>query len=310
MTDHDQSCRFMFLEKIDAVLVINLDENSERWSSMLAQLKRAGLDGKMHRIQAVRGTELHGYLEKPWFTARTGERARIWAGVAGCVLSHARALKYALEHKDWNVILVLEDDAMLKLSKWESLGSQLADFMEKDQTWELIYPGYSTSPLIAGETAWFNIFHCSGVQGTFSMLLHRRSWEKLLKKLPEEKNIWSWIAGNRAMDYWLKSRITPFSPVYYITPALVDHPDGKFSEITGKLTVMPEKSPARQLGEDAWRRKYNRIRRILARGRIRWDGASRYIRTRIRGFSGGRDSVEKPLENWGDAFDQGHSRIK
>ena len=58
---------------------------------------------------------------------------------------------------------------------------------------------------------------------------------------------------------------------------------------------MPEKSPARQLGEDAWRRKYNRIHRILARGRIRWDGASRYIRTRIRGFSDGKRKREGGL---------------
>lgn len=55
---------------------------------------------KIHRIAAVRGTELPGYLSHPWFTARTGDRARTCAGAAGCVLSHARALQYALEHED------------------------------------------------------------------------------------------------------------------------------------------------------------------------------------------------------------------
>lgn len=105
---------------------------------------------KIHRIAAVRGTELPGYLSHPWFTARTGDRARTCAGAAGCVLSHARALQYALEHEDWQVILVLEDDARLDVERLERMTPQFQDFMH-DPRWELLYVGYHGEPLYAGK---------------------------------------------------------------------------------------------------------------------------------------------------------------
>lgn len=288
MHDDKQKKDNVVWEKIDAVLIINLDESTQRWKTLIERLNGMVPLEKVHRISAVCGINLPGYLAPPWFSTRTGNHARVRAGAAGCALSHARALQYALKHSDWNTVLVLEDDAVLRESKWESLGSQLAEFMETNQTWEIIYLGYSESPKWAGETPWFNIFHCSGVPGTFSMLLHRRAWEKLILGLPKEENVWCWLAQYRAIDYWLKNWITPFSPVYYITPSLVEHPDGVISDITGKATLLPLRTPALQITEKEWKKKYGLSKLVWLYVCLQWYRVCRCSRTYLLGFSGGR----------------------
>lgn len=286
--------------QIDAVLIINLDESKARWGRMMERLENIVPLEKVHRIPAMRGTNLPGYLQKPWFRSRTAGRAETCAGAAGCVLSHARALQYALKHDKWNTVLVLEDDAILRESKWRTLGAQLAGFLETNRVWEIVYLGYSESPKWAGETSWFNIFHCSGVPGTFSMLLHRRAWEKLLTGLPKEENIWSWLAQYRAIDYWLKNWVTPISSVYYITPSLVRHPDGEISDITGDATLLPLKTPALQLTEKEWGKKYGSLKLTGLHIRLQWDRLNRYVRARLLGFSGGkRASLPSSLDEPG-----------
>lgn len=274
-------------KQIDAILIINLDESKARWGRMMECLENIVPLEKVHRIPATRGTDLPGYLQKPWFRSRTRARAKTCAGAAGCVLSHARALQYALDHNEWNTVLVLEDDAILREDKWKTLDAQLAEFMKTDQEWEIIYPGYSESPQWAGETAWFNMFHCSGVTGTFSMILNRRAWGKLLSGLPEEGNVWSWLAQYKAIDYWLKNWVTPFSPVYYITPSLVRHPDGEVSDITGKATLLPLKTPALQITEKKWKKKYGLLKLVWLYICLQWGRLCRYSRTCLLGFSGG-----------------------
>lgn len=298
MNDCQQNCCNALWEQIDALLVINLDESTERWKEMMERLEGMVPPEKVHRISAVRGTELPGYLAPPWFSARTGNHARVRAGAAGCALSHARALQYALRHDAWNAVLVLEDDALLRESKWRTLGAQLAGFMETNREWEIIYLGYSDSPKWAGETSWFNIFHCSGVPGTFSMIVHRRAWEKLLSGLPGEEDVWPWLARYRAVDHWLKNWITPFSPVYYISPPLAEQPDGEISDITGKATLLPERKPALQITEKEWGKKYGPLKLMGLRLCLRWCGLTRYVRRRLMGFSGGkRHSISSSKEH-------------
>lgn len=244
MTDRDEACRSTLWEQIDAVLVINLDGSTERWEKLMNHLEGVVPIEKIHRIAAVRGTELPGYLSHPWFTARTGDRARTCAGAAGCVLSHARALQYALEHEDWQVILVLEDDARLDVERLERMTPQFQDFMH-DPRWELLYVGYHGEPLYAGKLGkqrdFFNIYRCSGVLGTFSMLLHRRVWRKILQKLPDHRHVWTWIAQYKAIDYWLQRWFTPFHEVFYVTPAPWHCAENMVSDISGNMPIKVEK---------------------------------------------------------------------
>lgn len=275
-------------ELIDAILIINMDGSTARWKNISDNLDGLAPREKIHRISAVRGTSLPGYQEKPWFTQRTGKRAVTCAGAAGCALSHAKALRFAKGHSDWNIILVLEDDAQANQNEWQNLDGQLADFIQRDQKWELIYLSYNENPKWAGETHWSNIFHCSGVLGTASMIIHRRMWDKLLEHLPDESSIWPWLAGNKAVDYWLKTQITPFSEVYYISPAPMHHPYGEISEITGGLTAPPEQHAAVRIQGKTWAQKYSKLNLCILRTKLTFERTIRLLRRRIWGFRGRR----------------------
>ena len=97
---------------VDAVLVINLDTRPDRWEYF--QKLNAGKvpPEKLHRLSAVNGRELPSFGKEPWFTERTGERARLWGGVGGCILSHRNALRMVVE-KGWRNALIVEDDISL-----------------------------------------------------------------------------------------------------------------------------------------------------------------------------------------------------
>lgn len=294
MTDRDEACRSTLWEQIDAVLVINLDGSTERWEKLMNHLEGVVPIEKIHRIAAVRGTELPGYLSHPWFTARTGDRARTCAGAAGCVLSHARALQYALEHEDWQVILVLEDDARLDVERLERMTPQFQDFMH-DPRWELLYVGYRGEPLYAGKLGkqrdFFNIYRCSGVLGTFSMLLHRRVWRKILQKLPDHRHVWTWIAQYKAIDYWLQRWFTPFHEVFYVTPAPWHCAENMVSDISGNMPIKVEKAKAARVWSvSRWRKKHGFFLSLCRWIGMQGDRVIRWASCRSRGFSGGKNA--------------------
>lgn len=281
----------MVWQYIDAVLVINLDDSRGRWEQLMLHLDGLVPREKLHRISAVRGTELPGYLQKPWFSSRTGSRARTCAGAAGCVLSHAKTLRYALEHPDWNVILVLEDDCRFDAERLNRLASQMLDFMHHYPAWELLYAGYHGEPQLAGdlETGWdfFNIYRCSGVLGTFAMLLHRRAWQEIMRRLPDEKHVWAWIAQYKAIDYWLQRWFTPFHEVFYVTPPFCSSAEGLVSDISGKVVVPVKKAfPAWHLDDHEWQFRYSLFRRFMMWGNMQCDRLIRLIFCLVRGFSG------------------------
>lgn len=287
----------MIWDVIDAVLIINLDGSTERWKKLVEHLKGRVPPEKIHRISAVRGTNLSGYLKKPWFRSRTGERARTCAGAAGCVLSHAKALRYALEHDNWQVVLILEDDARINAERLERMTPQLISFMRHYPSWGLIYPGYHGIPRFSGdigkgweffEWGWFNTYRCSGVLGTFSMLMHRRAWEKILRKLPDEKQVWRWIAKYKAIDYWLQHWFTPFHEVFHLSPPLVSCDDGLISDISGfPVYSYSSSSPSAYLDEKRWRSRYSFCKRFFMKINIHLDGCIRLLGSRLRGYSGG-----------------------
>jgi glycosyl transferase family 25 len=77
------------MSHIDAILYINLEHRADRKDHILHEIRKLGKDEScIHRIDAVKCDP----------------------GALGCSLSHIKALQYALEHPEWNMILVLEDD--------------------------------------------------------------------------------------------------------------------------------------------------------------------------------------------------------
>ena len=77
------------MSNIDAILYINLEHRADRKEHILHEINKLGKDvSHIHRIDAVKNSN----------------------GALGCSLSHIKALQYALEHPEWNTILIVEDD--------------------------------------------------------------------------------------------------------------------------------------------------------------------------------------------------------
>ena len=77
------------MDRIDAILYINLSHRNDRKEHILLELQKWGVDSsKIHRVDAISKTP----------------------GALGCGLSHIKALTEALSHSEWNTVLILEDD--------------------------------------------------------------------------------------------------------------------------------------------------------------------------------------------------------
>ena len=69
--------------QIDGILVINMDSSPERYEHFMSTVGVHLPAEKLERISAVAGRELPSYGKAPWFTEKTGERARFWGGTGG-----------------------------------------------------------------------------------------------------------------------------------------------------------------------------------------------------------------------------------
>jgi GR25 family glycosyltransferase involved in LPS biosynthesis len=94
------------------ILYINLDRRPERRQNIEHELSRLGLCGT--RIRAVDGSTMSDeqvdyWMQKTNFNTMSRNPDKVM-GKVGCMLSHLKALKYAIDNNFDNV-LILEDDA-------------------------------------------------------------------------------------------------------------------------------------------------------------------------------------------------------
>lgn len=198
LTDNP-SCSPTCWEGIDAVLVINLDARSDRWDAFRTQLGPIFPPEKLHRISAVRGIELQGYGASPWFGESTGTRASSWAGVAGCVLSHRRAMETALAN-EWKRVLICEDD--IELSSADIL-PDIPEMLRGTPDDAYLYLGYHMKAprgLLLKRTPHGELWSVEGVLACHSYIVSDEVCRSLLPHLPDASNVWSWIARYRAID--------------------------------------------------------------------------------------------------------------
>lgn len=215
-------------DKIDGILVINLDTSSER----MEQFKTSNADSlpleKVQRLSAVLGRALPSYGQKPWFTERTGERSAYWGGAGGCALSHAKAIATAKE-KGWRNVLIMEDDVVT--GQHPDALAMLEYALEHLSGDYMLYLGYSRPTPYgkcvqkSGEHA---LWQVEGVLSTFAYLISEGMYDRLLAALPTEETIWEWMATHRAIDTFYKDTAARMSGVriYAIQPDLVVHLDG------------------------------------------------------------------------------------
>lgn len=266
------------------VLVVNLDDRPQRWQETMEGAASHLPIGRLTRHSAVRGVDLPDFGKAPWFRGRA--RDRTWAGRAGCLLSHRRAIaRAAEEQREW--LLVLEDDVAFEAHFDETLRA-LAPLLDRRSAWAACYLGFTdpvapfeTLASLPGEHALRRI---GGANTTHAYLLHRRAFAPLLSALPDETSVWPWLARHRAIDRWYRRHLGDFGDVLAASPSLVNQRAG-LSDITGRDAAPPEAEiHATAVGPDSILPSVGRATRALAvSASDAWD-AFRARRKRLRGF--------------------------
>ena len=210
-----------FWQYIDGITLINLDHRTDRLKHSMRQLHEIAPVEKLVRVSGVDGRSLPGFGQKPWFNKRRNDLK--WAGRAGCTLSHRKAMEVALALK-WETFLILEDDFTCLSNEpalWKSLEQTI---FHANNEWDILYLGFTnpTGPthhinnLAEGRT----IYQIQGAKTTHAYLIKSNFAEWVLKKLPEEGNIWSWCSRKRVIDRWYSRNLSLGGNVLCISPSL------------------------------------------------------------------------------------------
>lgn len=273
---------------LDAVLVINLDSRPDKWEKMKEHWGAILPEGKLHRISAVRGTDLPGYKKEPWFRDRTGDRAVVCAGQAGCVLSHRKAVQYAKE-RGYRRILVLEDDILLDSSVKDSFYDKLVEVIEDKMTGGILYLGCHHAPQVLYkemEGEGNSVYRISGALGTYAFIIDSNVYDVFLKHYPAEEKVWSWIAYYKAVDYWLSSRFSRYGKIFAVYPEMVVMPPS-FSDIAQEEVDYEISTKQIPLSVESYDVFQNKLRKRNDIGRVVFTLVSciRWIKARFMGFS-------------------------
>lgn len=206
---------------IDGAFVINLDQRPDRWTQFQAAARDHIPAEKLRRFPACLGRELPGFGQRPWF--RGGKRDRTWAGRAGCLQSHRRALLQARAN-GWRTVLLLEDDAEFA-PDFPAVANALAGAL-RDRDWQVCYLGF-TEPWSPGRelaklNEKFSLRQIHGCTTTHAYLVREAARDWILAQLPDEANVWPWLATHRAIDRWYQRQLGLHFPVACVSPSLVN----------------------------------------------------------------------------------------
>lgn len=216
----------------DGVLVVNLDERTDRWDAFLTDIAPRLHPSRPQRLSAVKGVALRGYGEAPYFHGR--KRDRTWAGRAGCTLSHRSAIRTAAENK-WRSVLILEDDVEITAA-FESVAPGLIQQLGR-LDWDICYLGF-TDPIgpfrsLAKLGEQHTLYQIYGCNTTHAYLVKDRAYESLLRRLPTHENVWNWLSRHRAIDRWYAHTLSRDMTVLAVSPSLLNQRQD-VSDITGR----------------------------------------------------------------------------
>jgi glycosyl transferase, family 25 len=166
-----------FWQQIAGVLVINLDQRTDRWAEVQAAAHGVIPSGKLHRISARLGRDIPGFGPRPWF--RGGLRDRNWAGRAECIQSHCLA-QAAGRAKT----LVLEEDAGLPPNFSRVLDPLTQALAQHD--WQMCYLGFTN--LLSSHRrldATHALYQTHGCITTHAYLIRAAARDWVLTQLPD-----------------------------------------------------------------------------------------------------------------------------
>ncbi len=231
-----------FWQLIDGAFVINLDQRADRWTQFQSATRDIIPAEKLHRLSACVGRELPGFGQRPWFHG--GKRDSTWAGRAGCLQSHRRALLQARE-KGWKTVLLLEDDAELG-PNFASVANALAAALHQHD-WQVCYLGF-TEPWGPGRQLaklndTFALHQIHGCTTTHAYVVREAARDWILRQLPDEANIWRWLATHRAIDRWYQRQLGLHFPVVCVSPSLVNQSDSVSDIVTRANDSMTSEAP-------------------------------------------------------------------
>ncbi len=275
---------------VDGIIVINMDSHPERWEAFLRGSGASLPADRLHRLSAVVGVDVPGYGQAPWFTERTGERARFWGGTAGCALSHRKAIEMA-RNKGWREVLILEDDAVLAPLTPET-DRALCNSINLFRN--MLYLGFNKprpygKPTPIGEGS-VRLWEIEGALATHAYVLRDAVYDLMLRLLPTEDNVWEWLARYRAIDTFYKDYLGPIHGVmiHAIIPQVFRQADVASSisgQTTGGVDYSCEGEPLR------WDSLAGFCRRLCAplrRLKIRLNSLRTLLRARRGGLPGKR----------------------
>lgn len=232
-----------FWSQIDAILVVNLAHRTDRWEKLIDKLASIGVAEKVHRIDAIMGWTLPGYLEHPWFRGRTPERvARMKAGSAGCCLSHRKAIAFARD-QGYRHVLLLEDDALFNNDLTGREGELIAEILADDSQWDMFYLGFyqrmNKHHVAREETIDGHPFQLMRIRGPLmfhATVINQQIYDRLLEGLPTVDNIWSWMTYWGSIDAWIQNRFgrNRINRIWGTQPRLVVQ-QANYSDICGQV---------------------------------------------------------------------------
>lgn len=212
-------------------LVINLDQRMDRWERFQKEesIRLRGIN--IERVSAVQGTDLPGYGQPPFFHGRKKDRR--WAARGGCLLSHRKALEIA-KAKDWEQVLILEDDVVLP-DNLQDLLARVAELFHGEEP-TVFYPGY-TDPVkpyrkikkLLNQISLYRVYGCNTAH---AYIVNRPMYDKILDQLPTAEDLWHWLTVHRAIDRWYYRNLASFSRVYALSHAKIVQKEG-YSDIVG-----------------------------------------------------------------------------
>lgn len=292
----DRQAAAPFWQMIDAAMVVNLKNRTDRWERIHGILLRHLSQEQIIRVDAIRGTDLPGYKRKPWFRSTTPERVSVVkAGAAGCCLSHRKAIQMARD-AGYRRILLLEDDADFQNELDTPEGDAVAQVLADDAAWDMFYLGYyqKYNPYHAAHTTQidgkpFELRRIRGPLMLHAVVLHERIFDELLAGLPDPGNPWPWMTYWGSIDAWVQNSLgrDPKVRIWATEPKLVMQVP-TWSDICGRMLSVEESQgthrPSHQMRLDKRAFEQAVRLRLPARCYQLYKCYSRFIKARLFGY--------------------------
>lgn len=204
------------MDKIDAILYINLDHRKDRREHLEAEFQRMGIPAdKIHRVPAIKNAN----------------------GALGCTLSHIKCLKIVEEeHPEWQRVMIMEDDFTFKGAAFADFDGGLRAFFDRfdGEGWDIFLPSYNhwnAQGVPVEGTPFYKVLYSQ----TTSSYVFQRHYLPVLKenfRSSAEGLIKNGKVGQFCLDInW--TRLQPTGRWYLVIPAL-GHQYDNFSDIEAR----------------------------------------------------------------------------